>query len=188
MREQARVSVLKSCTWFFLALFMSACAEHPPFAEPPPGSKLDVDWSKPIASSIIIDDSGLLPMTLEYVQGEAGLLIIRNDSRNMHRFGAEDFFRNIADWKMVTLDKGVQLPVDLGQFQLSDWPNQLREMSLLDTPPVKYIATDARETKVLYFVPLRAGVYPVDCEMLAGVTIICSAGNTITVHPSQSSL
>lgn len=170
--------------FIFLGFFVSGCAEQPRLAAPPSGSKLDVDWSRPHVCTIDIDDSGVRPPNLEFVEGEASVLMIRNNSQNSQQVVAEEFFHNITAWKVVTLIEGPYMYIDCGPVRLSHWPDQLREVSLLNAPPVKIIQTDVRETKALYFVPLRAGVYPLECDMLADV--ICAVSYTITVRPSRA--
>lgn len=141
LRAKPVVSIL-------FGLVLAACsAGDDGFVEPTSARMVElekiieaVDWSKAEERSLLLDEFEFTPASITSKRGQPYELTITNKGWTAHNFVAPGFFDAVAVRGLIFSDGEVSMPL------------------------LKSIAFEAGETKVLVFVPLRAGEFPLLCD------------------------
>lgn len=99
-----------------------------------------VDWSKTEERTVILDEFRFVPAVITFTRDQPYELTLTNDGAMAHSFVAPAFFDAIAVQGLIFADGEVSMPV------------------------LKSVSLEAGETKVLVFVPLEAGEFPLICD------------------------
>lgn len=99
-----------------------------------------VDWSTAEERELTLDEFDFNPADMVFRSNQPYELTITNEGKTAHDFAAKAFFDAIAVQGLVFGDGEVNMPL------------------------LESIAFEAGETKILVFVPLRAGEFPLVCD------------------------
>lgn len=126
-----------------------ACASGDEVRQTPPEGYLRdaparvaaTDWSTAETVEVVLAEYHFAPPTLDFEAGRPYRLLLRNTGSSAHTFSAPDFFQAIA----------VQRLVSAGGEQVQ--------------PYIKNIEIPAGARKEVFFVPVRAGSYGLECSV-----------------------
>jgi uncharacterized cupredoxin-like copper-binding protein len=135
--------------WSAIALSMvAACAARDTVLREPPVGYIDdaparvaaADWSKVETVTVILSNFRFTPKRVVFRQGVPYRLRLENTAGGAHTFTAPTFYKAIAAQKLVS-----------GTGKIT-------------APYVKDIEIAGKETKDLYFIPMRSGHYDLICS------------------------
>jgi len=106
-----------------------------------PAQVAAADWSQAQTVEVALSEYTFTPSTLTFEAGRPYRLLIHNTGSSAHTFTSRGFFQAIAAQKLVS---------DAGEVKL---------------PYIEDIEIPSDSTKELYFVPVRAGGFPLKCSM-----------------------
>ncbi|MGE5540545.1 MAG: hypothetical protein ACM30I_18155 [Gemmatimonas sp.] len=99
-----------------------------------------IDWDKAQTVDVKLTEWRYQPSTLRFERGKPYRLHFVNDGIEAHDFSSKEFFQSIAVARLV--GPGTNLM----------------------TPRLVSVGVDAGESKDLFFVPVRAGSYAIECD------------------------
>ena len=130
-------------------LLLSACAAKDVMAPNSSGYVTDVeqrvsgvDWNRAATIDVVLTEYKFTPSSLRFQEGQPYRLHLINRGSETHDFSSKPFFQAIAAAKLVSKDNTASLP------------------------RLASIGVSPGDTKDLYFVPVRRGSYPIECEEL----------------------
>lgn len=112
------------------------------------------DWSKPEARSLTLDEFKFSPPDVTFRLSQSYELTLTNMGMSGHSFAVPDFFDAVAVKGLIFADGEVAMPL------------------------LKSVSLDAGETKILVFVPVKAGNFSLICDQPLHETF----GMTGTIH------
>lgn len=98
------------------------------------------DWSKPEARSLTLDEFKFSPPDITFRLNQPYELTLTNVGVSGHSFVTSTFFDTVAVKGLIFADGEVAMPL------------------------LKSVSLDAGETKILVFVPVKAGNFPLICD------------------------
>lgn len=145
MKKAARISLAGMAL-----LALAACAPgRDRYGDPREGYLLDpwqwevlADWSAVKTIGVVLTEFKFLPDGLVFEQGVPYRLRLENMGDYTHFFAAEEFFKSIAVRSLVSSEETVSHPL------------------------LEEIAVPSGAVRELTFVPVRVGVYELDCTVL----------------------
>lgn len=99
-----------------------------------------VDWSKTEQRSLLLDEFEFTPGDITLKRDQPYELTITNQGKVAHTYAAPEFFNAVAVKGLIFPDGEVSMPF------------------------LESIAFEAGETKILVFVPVEAGEFPLICD------------------------
>ncbi len=104
------------------------------------------DWTKAEKINVVLSDFSFSPDALAFRAGQPYALVLFNPDRIAHNFTAGAFFRAIAAQRLTMSDGEAGMPI------------------------LESISLASKETKILYFVAVRPGSYPLKCDVTLHAT------------------
>jgi len=101
-----------------------------------------IDWDKAATVAIVLSEYDYAPSELTFHPGTPYRLHLTNHGFEVHDFSSKPFFQAIAVAKMV----------------------DLKTMATTSLPRLVSIGVGPGEAKDLYFIPMRPGSYPFECD------------------------
>lgn len=98
------------------------------------------DWSKPEARNLTVDEFKFSSPDITFRLNQTYELTLTNVGLSGHSFSAPAFFDTVAVKGLIFVDGEVAMPL------------------------LKSVSLDAGETKILVFVPIKAGDFPLICD------------------------
>lgn len=155
MRSSAYDIRLRTVSVVALAvpLLLSACAAKDVMAPDTSGYVTDVDqrvvqvdWDRAETVDVVLTEYKFTPSSLRFQEGHPYRLHLVNRGSETHDFSSKPFFQAVAAAKLVSKDNTTALP------------------------RLESIGVGPGDTKDLYFIAVRRGSYPIECEELLHTT------------------
>jgi uncharacterized cupredoxin-like copper-binding protein len=137
------------------ALLLAGCAasdtvstlQPPGYLAKAPALVAAADWSAPDTVSLRLGANGFAPSELLFHRDRPTRLVIHNATTSDHDLEAEQFFRDIAVWRLTGPDGERTAP----------W--------------VESIGLPAGQTREVWFIPARYGAYRFECSRLGHASL-----------------
>lgn len=104
------------------------------------------DWPKAEKITVTLSNFSISPEALSFNAGQPYALTLHNPSAIAHNFTAGAFFHAIAAYRLTMSDGEADMPL------------------------LESISLESKETKILYFVPVRPGSYALECDVTLHAT------------------